>query len=45
VLADRVRYRGAAGHGERAALAEVVLDINDDECAHRANGILRTREA
>src|SRR6185312_10787360 len=34
VLADRARHRGAAGHGELAALAEVVLDINDDECAH-----------
>ena len=45
VLADRARYRGTAGHGERAALTEVVLDIDDDECAHEANGILRTREA
>jgi hypothetical protein len=45
VLADRARHRGAACHGERAALAEVVLYINDDECPHRANGILRIREA
>src|SRR5437762_2779862 len=36
---------GTAGYGERAHLAEVVLDIDDDECAHGANGILRTREA
>src|ERR1017187_7108646 len=43
--ADRVRHRGAAGHGERSAFAEVILHINDDQCAHGANGILRTREA
>ena len=40
-LADRARHGGAAGHGERAALAEVILDIDDDQCAHGANGILR----
>ena len=44
-LADRARYGGTAGHGERTALAEVVLYVDDDQCAHGANGILRTREA
>lgn len=27
----------AFGHGEGAARAEVVLDIDDDECRHRSN--------
>ena len=45
VLADRAGHRGAAGHRERAALAEVILHIDDDQCAHGANAILRTREA
>ncbi len=44
-LADRARHGGAAGYGERAALAEVILDVNNDQCAHGANGILRIREA
>ena len=43
--ADRVRHGGAAGHGERAALAEVILYIDDDQSAHGANGIPRMREA
>src|SRR5689334_578788 len=45
VRADRAGHRGAAGYGERPALAEVVLDVDDDQCTHGANGIFRTREA
>ena len=44
-LAHRPGHRGPAGHGQRPALAEVVLHVNDDQRAHRPNGILRTREA
>jgi len=33
-LADRARHCGTADHGERAALAEVILYVNDYECAH-----------
>ena len=39
--ADRARHGGAPGHGQRAALAEVILYIDDDQCTHGANGILR----
>ena len=42
--ADRPGDVATTVNGERAALAEVVLDINDDQCAHGANGILRIRE-
>src|SRR5260370_20579332 len=45
VFADRPGDGGTAGYGQRAALAEVVLYINDDERTHGANGILRMREA
>src|SRR5262249_1989978 len=33
-IGDRLGHRGAAGHGQRAALAEVALHVGDDERAH-----------
>jgi len=44
-LADRPGHRGSAGHGQRPALAEIVLHVNDDQRAHRPNRILPTQEA
>ncbi len=37
-LGDAAGHGGAAGHRQRAALAEVVLDVDDDQRAHQASG-------
>jgi ribosomal protein S2 len=39
VLADAAGHRRTAGHRQRAAFAEIVLHVNDDQRAHALDGI------